>query len=184
MSLPLSSAQLGAIKTVATQAPFGKGSDTVVDTAVRDTLQIDADKVTMTNPAWHAALQALVGQVAGRLGISPDHARAELYKILLYEKGGHFKTHQDTEKESGMFGTMVVQFPSQYSGGAIAVRHAGVEREFDMGGKIPRHCTISIMSPSMPTASTRSAKSRTAAGLWRSTRSAGIRPGRRRPLRR
>ena len=135
VSLPLSSAQLGAVKSVATQAPFGKGSDTLVDIVVRDTLQIDADKVTMTNPAWHAALQTLAGQVVGRLGISPDHARAELYKILLYEKGGHFKTHQDTEKESGMFGTMVVQFPSQYSGGAIAVRHAGVEREFDMGGK-------------------------------------------------
>lgn len=134
VSLPLSSAQLGAIKTVATLAPFGKGSDTVVDTAVRDTLQIDADRVTMTNPAWHAALQTLVGQVAGRLGISPDHARAELYKVLLYEKGGHFKTHQDTEKHSGMFATLVVQFPSQYTGGAIAVRHAGVEREFDMGG--------------------------------------------------
>jgi hypothetical protein len=134
VSLPVSSAQLGAMKAVATQAPFGKGNDTVVDIAVRDALQIDADRVKMTNPAWHAALQALVGQVSGRLGIGPDHARAELYKILLYEKGGHFKTHQDTEKASGMFGTLVVQFPSQYCGGAIAVRHAGVEREFDMGG--------------------------------------------------
>jgi predicted 2-oxoglutarate/Fe(II)-dependent dioxygenase YbiX len=133
LSLPLSSAQVRSIKTVATQAPFGKGRDTVVDTAVRDTLQIDAARVTMTNPEWHTALSKLVGQVAGRLGVSPENARAELYKILLYEKGGHFKTHQDTEKESGMFGTLIVQFPSQYNGGTIAVRHAGVEREFDMG---------------------------------------------------
>jgi hypothetical protein len=83
LSLPLSSAQVGAIKTVATQAPFGKGGDTVVDTAVRDTLQIDVARVTMTNPEWHTALSNLVGQVAGRLGISPENARAELYKILL-----------------------------------------------------------------------------------------------------
>jgi len=106
-----------------------------VDTAVRDALQIDVDKVTMTNPEWHAALLTLVGQVAGRLGVSPENARAQLYKVLLYEKGGHFKTHQDTEKETGMFGTLVVQLPSDYTGGSIAVQHAGVERVFDMGAK-------------------------------------------------
>ena len=36
--------------------------------------------------------------------------RADLYNVLLDEKGGHFRTHHDIEKESGimMFGTLVV----------------------------------------------------------------------------
>ncbi|EFJ35482.1 hypothetical protein SELMODRAFT_438413 [Selaginella moellendorffii] len=31
------------------------------------------------------------------------------YKLLLYEHGGHFKFHRDTEKEDCMFGTMILQ---------------------------------------------------------------------------
>ena len=50
------------------------------------------------------------------LGVEPDHVRAELYKVLLYEPGSFFKKHRDTEKADGMFGTLVVQLPSRYIG--------------------------------------------------------------------
>ncbi|EFJ09623.1 hypothetical protein SELMODRAFT_427913 [Selaginella moellendorffii] len=44
----------------------------------------------------------------------------KLYKLLLYEAGGHFKFHRDMEKEDGMFATMILQLPTTtgHSGGA------------------------------------------------------------------
>lgn len=49
-----------------------------------------------------------------------------------YEEGGHFRPHKDTEKESGMFGTLVVQLPTAigHEGGTLVVRHQGRKKEF------------------------------------------------------
>lgn len=47
------------------------------------------------------------------------------YKLLIYEPGGHFKLHQDTEKEPGMFATLIVQLPSAFQGGALVVHNQG-----------------------------------------------------------
>jgi hypothetical protein len=33
--------------------------------------------------------------------------------------------HRDTEKEEGMFGTLVIQLPSVFSGGAMSFAHDG-----------------------------------------------------------
>ena len=42
--------------------------------------------------------------------------------------------HRDTEKADGMFGTMVVQLPSDYDGGVLRVCHHGEEMTFDFSG--------------------------------------------------
>ncbi|CAN0055249.1 unnamed protein product, partial [Ectocarpus fasciculatus] len=49
-----------------------------------------------------------------------------------YESGGHFRPHKDTEKEAGMFGTLVVQLPTAagHKGGSLIVRHRGKQRVF------------------------------------------------------
>jgi hypothetical protein len=57
---------------------------------------------------------------------------AVLYKLLLYEEGGFFKTHRDTEKADGMFATLVLQLPSTFTGGEFVVTHGGVSRTFDL----------------------------------------------------
>jgi hypothetical protein len=58
---------------------------------------------------------------------------ARLYKLLLYEQGGHFAAHQDTEKEKGMIGTLVVQLPccEGHTGGSLAVRHNDLQFSCD-----------------------------------------------------
>jgi hypothetical protein len=52
---------------------------------------------------------------------------ATLYKMLLYEEGGHFLPHRDTEKEPGMFGTFLLQIPVEggHVGGQLCIRHLG-----------------------------------------------------------
>ncbi|EFJ13616.1 hypothetical protein SELMODRAFT_424216 [Selaginella moellendorffii] len=58
------------------------------------------------------------------MGLDPRALELDvkLYKLL---PGGHFKFHRDTEKEAGMFATMIVQLPTDR--GALGVRQ-GLER--------------------------------------------------------
>ena len=42
--------------------------------------------------------------------------------------------HRDTEKAEGMFGTLVIQLPSNYSGGKLIVYHQRKKLEFDYSG--------------------------------------------------
>ena len=75
---------------------------------VRKPWQIDGSKIQLTNPEWEPAFKALVSKVATEMKCGGHSAvEAHLYKLLLYEPGGFFKSHRDTEKEPGMFGTMV-----------------------------------------------------------------------------
>ena len=54
--------------------------------------------------------------------------------MLLYKKGGHFKKHRDTEKEKGMFGTLIIQLPSIYTGGELIVYGSrGAQFKYDFG---------------------------------------------------
>eukprot|EP00605_Chrysophyceae_sp_TOSAG23-4_P000279 GSChrysophyteH1.ASY1.ANO1.321.1 assembled CDS len=128
---PLCSQQATALLKVATQAPFGKGKKTVVDTNVRQAWQISSDLVKI-DPQWlNSSLPALVADCCKQLGINAKmNVRAELYKMLLYEKGGHFKKHKDTERCKGMFGSLLIQLPAEHEGGHLRVQHAGSGLEF------------------------------------------------------
>lgn len=55
---------------------------------------------------------------------------AQLYKVLLYEPGESVIPHRDTEKQVGMFGSLVVTLPSTFSGGALVVHHQDMSRTF------------------------------------------------------
>ncbi|MEX0882286.1 MAG: 2OG-Fe(II) oxygenase, partial [Cyclobacteriaceae bacterium] len=63
-----------------------------------------------------------------QLGIEDFEIEALLYKMLIYEKGDFFLSHRDSEKEKGMFGTLIVGLPSKHSGGELLVRFDGEEQ--------------------------------------------------------
>ena len=48
-------------------------------------------------------------------------------KLLVYEKGGFFVSHRDSEKAPRMVGTLVVSLPCRHKGGFLTVEH-GSER--------------------------------------------------------
>ena len=107
---------------------------------MRSTLQIDPSHVViggpvMGGPLWEPALEKLVRRVADSLGTNPECVQAKLYKLLLYQAGGFFDTHCDTEKKRGMFATLVVQLPSVFEGGEFVVRHGGLDRTYTLGTK-------------------------------------------------
>ena len=130
--LPVTETTAAALKAVAQQAPHGKGAATIVDRNVRDTLQINADQVSLTHPSWNASLEKLVHSAVTELGVSPSMVQTHLYKLLLYETGGFFQKHSDTEKEDGMFATLVIQLPSIFEGGSFVVSHNGKSKTFQL----------------------------------------------------
>ena len=89
IGFPLSERDAKLIEAAATQAPFGKGTETVVDTTVRDTFEINPDKFSFKNPAWIEFLRTVTKKVATGLGLPPNRPPpvAELYKLLLYKTG-------------------------------------------------------------------------------------------------
>lgn len=131
IALPLLPTQAEQLIAVAKRAPFGRGEQTLVDTDVRRTWQIDAGRVRIHGQGWARSLAGIVERVAGGLGVTGPVA-AELYKLLVYDEGSFFVSHRDTEKMDGMFATLVVVLPSLYTGGELLVRHKGREARFDL----------------------------------------------------
>ncbi|RMZ80689.1 hypothetical protein DV738_g2708, partial [Chaetothyriales sp. CBS 135597] len=113
IGLPLSPRDAEAIIAQCRQSPFGKGSETIVDTSLRN-----AD-------AWQACIRTLVRTVYTELGLvcGLSNVEAQLYKLLLYKEGAFFKSHQDSEKVKGMFGTLVVALGSAHQGGKVLLEH-------------------------------------------------------------
>jgi hypothetical protein len=75
--------------------------------------------------SWAANFDGILKQVVAGLGCEGFSVCAELYKLLVYDPGGFFLAHRDTEKTAGMFGTLVVGLPSAHRGGELVIRHAG-----------------------------------------------------------
>ena len=132
VALPLPAAQARELVSIAQKAAFGRGEDTVVDENVRKAWKIPGARCRFDNAAWAPALSRLVERARQELGVVP-RVRAELHDLLVYEAGGFFAPHKDSEKAPGMFGTLVVTLPSTHSGGALEVRHDGDTVRFASG---------------------------------------------------
>ena len=79
----------------------------------------------------------MTGQRRG-LGIPCDRLEAQLYKLLIYERGGFFAhAPRDTEKAPGMVATLTVSLPVAGEGGELIVSHLGSEISMDMNVKEP-----------------------------------------------
>lgn len=95
IGLPLADSQAKAIINSATQAPFGRGEDTIIDTSVRCTWQLSPAQFSINNAKWSKHLQKLLHKVKDDLGCDSNMTvSCELYKLLLYEAGGFFKVSQ------------------------------------------------------------------------------------------
>ena len=69
------------------------------------------------------ALKSALCAVSHDLGITATEydIEASLYKLLLYEEGCFFARHRDNERLDGMFGTLVLELPSEYEGAELSV---------------------------------------------------------------
>ena len=138
LSFPVPASQArDLIAAAAERAPYGRGDQTLVDESVRKVWQVPPEKISFEGKGWASRFVELVARVAEGLGLPPKEVRAEFYKLLVYDEGGFFMPHRDTEKAGGMFGTLVVALPSAHEGGELLVRHAGREAVVDLRGTNP-----------------------------------------------
>ncbi len=131
IALPLSPGQAQDLIRHAHRAPFGKGSQTITDTSVRSAWEVDADRLSFLNEDWNAVILAILDTVKEGLGIENQPVKASLYKLLLYEAGDFFLPHKDSEKEKGMFASLVVGLPSVHTGGELIIRFEGQAQTVD-----------------------------------------------------
>jgi hypothetical protein len=101
VGLPLSYREAKVITEHCVQAPFGQGERTIVDKDVRDTWEMDSQKVRFHNPVWSTFMGKVVQDVCKTLGVNlqASQPRCELYKLLLYEKGSQSVALRNLRRE-------------------------------------------------------------------------------------
>ncbi len=134
IGLPLGNAQAKELIQQCQQAPYGKGTKTLVDIGVRRVWELDPAKFQLTNPQWDAFIDSIVKEIRSELGLQNLELNAHLYKLLVYEKGGFFLPHKDGEKLDGMVATLVVALPAVHAGGELVVSHEGKSQVISMTG--------------------------------------------------
>ena len=137
LAFPLQPAQLKELVALGERAPYGRGEETILDRSVRDCRQISPDQIVVGGASWDETFGHILDRAAAGLGYPADAVQAELYKFLLYEEGGFFSPHRDTEKADGMVATLVVALPVAGSGGELIIRHQAREAVVDMRSEDP-----------------------------------------------
>lgn len=132
ISFPVPAEQVRELLRIADPAPYGRGAETVLDRSVRDSWQIDAANFTLGGRGWKSTFGEILDRVSEGLGCPRDRLEAKPYKLLIYEPGGFFAEHRDTEKAAGMVGTLVLSLPAAGSGGELVVRHKAAEQVIDL----------------------------------------------------
>ncbi len=142
LSFPVPETQIRALIGAAEPAPYGKGTETVVDRAIRNCWQIGPERVRLAGAAWPETFAGILETAAAGLGCAPDRVDARLHRLLIYEPGGFFAPHRDTEKADGMIATLSVSLPTAGAGGELVVRHRNRERTIDMTTGEPSELTF------------------------------------------
>lgn len=127
VKLPLKRAKAKALVDLCQVAPFGKGTRTLVDKRVRKAFELGPKKFRLGDD-WNAAVAGATQLIAEQLGLPAHGLEARLYKLLIYEPGGFFVSHRDSEKHDRMVASMVVALPNPFEGGELIVRHGPVEQ--------------------------------------------------------
>ncbi len=134
IGFPISPLEINEMIKVAHKAPFGKGSKTVLDATVRSAWEIDAGKISFNNDDWNRFIESVIERIKPELGIQEHPVRANLYKLLIYEKGDFFLPHKDSEKEKGMFGSLIIGLPAKHTGGELIIKFDGRTETIDFSG--------------------------------------------------
>jgi hypothetical protein len=98
IKLPLTEESAQSLIKICHQSPFGNGEKTIIDTSVRKSWELNNDQFHLRNPAWKNELDEIAAKALNELGLSHGEiceTEAQLYKMLLYEKGAMFKAHKE-----------------------------------------------------------------------------------------
>ena len=75
LSFPVPEAQVRALIEAAERAPYGRGTDTLVDTSIRDCWQIDPVRIRLSGKGWPDTLADILDSAAQGLGYPSGRPR-------------------------------------------------------------------------------------------------------------
>jgi hypothetical protein len=158
LQFPLNESMIQQLIQKSSIAPIGMGSETVINTDIRQGYQIDASRIhyqssykkqestgfghyySTNNSTWDRIMNVELPERTNygqteltkiKQVLAPrSRISTKPYKLLIYEKDQFFKPHRDTLRSENHFASLVVFFPSQYEGGELVVRHQGKEKRF------------------------------------------------------
>ncbi|KAG8919577.1 hypothetical protein FRC01_001218 [Tulasnella sp. 417] len=104
---------------------FGRGNELVRDESYRLAQELPAERFGLNFDPL-APETGILDAISRE--VSPSHngsalVEAKLYKLNSYKTGGHFKSHKDTPKGREHSGTLLIGFPTNYTGGQLVLRH-------------------------------------------------------------
>ena len=108
---------------VATEAPFGKNGETVVDPSVRRAHQIS---VELLNETFLKAMADSIEHAYDKIAPLGKSVKVKPYRLHIYQEGGHFKEHRDTPHGKRHIMSVIVELgaTTSYTGGEIEVKVA------------------------------------------------------------
>ncbi len=125
--IPISVGDIQRIKAIASKAPYGVRDQTLYNSAVRDSWELDASLLSASclESLTEMATKRVRSTLRSKMDISAEAmgVRAHPYKLLLYEAGGHFSKHRDSEKAENMFASYLLQVPVEggHEGGELQI---------------------------------------------------------------
>ena len=111
-------ADLEGLISAMPKASFGNGGETVINSNVRDALQLKADRYDLNIP--QEVIDNILVEIKKDLRLQTDII-AEPYSLNAYQTGGKFLKHKDTPRGDDMFGTLVICLPSWFTGGTMSI---------------------------------------------------------------
>ncbi|KAK0438850.1 uncharacterized protein EV420DRAFT_1207547 [Desarmillaria tabescens] len=131
---------IDAIGSKSTPSSFGKGDQTVFDPTYRDGHEINAGDIIYPPyrcPSLDDIASHLKVALGGTLFLRKE-VEVRLYKLALYDKGGHFDWHRDSTHGDDHHATVLVALNTTWKGGALHLRHGGEEVVIDMQPKVKK----------------------------------------------
>lgn len=102
---------------------FGKGNQTVFDENVRKAREIEGSRIRIKN----FDIQKNLDNLSAKFGVKLS---AKLYKLVLYQKGGHFGYHLDSVHKNSHIATLLIGLPIEYEGGNLKVNYPNDSSKF------------------------------------------------------
>ncbi|PBK59332.1 hypothetical protein ARMSODRAFT_966995 [Armillaria solidipes] len=127
----LTAPDVEAILEASQPSSFGKGDQTVYDTNYRNGREITAHNVEVQDPFGENFTKKIIRTLCSTLFVGKS-IKIALYKLAIYEKGGHFDWHRDSTHGDNHHGTVLIALNTPWEGGGLHLRHNGTEAYFDL----------------------------------------------------
>ncbi|KAJ8595194.1 hypothetical protein M405DRAFT_695628, partial [Rhizopogon salebrosus TDB-379] len=109
---------------------FGRGEETVMDTSYRRGAELKADDLGFLS-SYNYIINCIAHELAPAMFVGKK-IQIKLYKLAIYEEGGHFDWHRDSTHSDAHHGTVLFALNTEWEGGELMLRHGGAEASIDM----------------------------------------------------